>query len=136
MTLWTLIRSIFLVSLCTHPIVLAVAGLVHFLANGEIGGLFAVLAAPMTLAFFGLPVLIWSLLVIVPTYYALARLGRRKWVSFAVFAAGAGVFVYLFIADPAPSGALPGYEQSAEALIAVSLILWACYAHFRRDLAR
>jgi hypothetical protein len=136
MTFWTLFRSILLVSLCAHPIVLAVAGLVHFFVNREVGGLFAVLAAPMTLAFFGVPVLAWSLLVIVPTYYALSRLGHRNWVAFAVFAVGASIFVYLFLADPAPSGALPGYEQSAQAMIGVSLVLWACYAHFRMDLVR
>ena len=85
----------------------------------------------MSLAFFGLPSLIWSYLVIVPTYYAFSRYGRRDLVPFAVLAIGAGILVYLFVADPAPSGAIPGYDQSSQAFIGATLIVWACYA-FRR----
>ncbi|HXC51743.1 MAG TPA: hypothetical protein VN634_12705 [Candidatus Limnocylindrales bacterium] len=102
--------------------------------KGKTDGLFAVLATPMTLAFFGLPALSGSLLVIVPTYYALSWLGHREMVPFAVFAVGAGILIYLFVAEPAPSGAMPGVDQSAQAFAAASLIVWSAYAFFRMDL--
>jgi len=34
------------------------------------------------------------------------------------------------------SGALPGYDQTAQIFSAASLILWACYAFFRLDLRK
>ena len=57
-------------------------------------------------------------------------------VSFAVFAFGAGLLVYLFVADPAPTGAISSYDQAAQAFTAASLIAWALYAYFRLDLRR
>ncbi|MFN2377051.1 MAG: hypothetical protein ABR538_10970 [Candidatus Binatia bacterium] len=134
MSFWGLIRSILLVALCVHPVVLGVAGLALFLTEDGVDGLFAVAATPMTLAFFGLPVLTGSLFVIVPTYYALSRYGRREKVPVAVFAIGAGSLAYLIAADPAPTGAMPGYDQEAHGFVAASLITWALYAYFRLDL--
>lgn len=134
MTFWALLRSILLVALLAHPVILGTLGLASFLMDGKVEGLFAVAATPMTLAFFGLPALTASVLVIIPTYYALSRYGRRGAVPFAVFAMGAGTLLHLFVTDPAPTGALPGYDHAARALAAATLIVWAAYAHFRLDL--
>ncbi len=136
MTFWALIRSVLVASLCAHPITLGVLGLVDAVTKGKMDGLFAVLATPMTLAFFGLPALSGSLLVIVPVYYAFSWFRHRELVPFAVFAVGAGILVYLFVADPAPTGAMPGVDQSAQAFAGASLIVWAAYAFFRVDLRR
>ena len=136
MTFWTLIKSIFLVCLCAHPIVLGVVGLAQSLSTGKSEGLFAVLATPMTLAFFGLPALFSCLFVIVSTYYALSLCGRREIVPYVVFAVGAGVLLYQFIAEPALTGAMAGYDQTAQVFTAASLVIWAFYAFLRTDLRR
>lgn len=130
MTFWTLLRSIFVVCLCAHPILLGLLGLADALMRGQTDGLFAVFAMPMTLAFFGPPALLGCLLVIVPTYYAFSRYARRPMVPFAVFSVGTGVLLYLFVAAPVPSG----YEEAAQGFTAASLMLWALYAFFRMDL--
>jgi hypothetical protein len=134
MTFWALIRSIVFMCLCAHPITLGVLGVGYAVTRGNIDGLFAVLATPMTLAFFGPLALSGSLFVIVPTYYAFSFFGHRKMVPFAVFAVGASILLYLFIADPPPTGGMPGYDQGAQAFAGASLILWALYALFRMDL--
>ena len=131
MTFWMLIKSIFLVCLCIHPIALGLLGLADFLTNARIDGLFAVAATPMTLAFFGPPALACCLLVIVPTYYLLSRYGRRDMVPFAVLAIGAGIVLYLSLTDRASSEAISGYDQAAQGFSAVSLIAWAVYAFLR-----
>lgn len=109
-------------------------GLAFLLTKGEVAGLFAVLATPMTLAFFGVPGLVNSLILIPATYYALSSIGHRRMVPYVVFAVGAAILLYLFIAKPAPSGAIPGYDQTAQGFTAATFILWALYAHFRLGL--
>ena len=136
MTFWALVRSILVVSICIHPIGLGLLGLADFLMNGRSDGLFAVAATPMTLAFFGLPALASCLFVILPTYYVLSRYGRREMVPFAVFVLGAGTLLYLSVARPAPSGALPGYDQALQGFTAATLVAWALYAFFRLGLRR
>jgi hypothetical protein len=129
-----LITSILLVCIFAQPIVLTLAGVAHFLKDGGFEKLFAFLAAPMTLAFFGLPVLISSLIVIPPTYYALSYFGHRDKTPFAVFAYGAAIILYLVIADPEPTGAMPGYDQTAQGFTAATYMVWAFYAYYRMNL--
>ena len=134
MTFLKLLLSILLVSICSHPILLFLAGLFMTIRDGKLEGLFAPLAAPMTLAFFGIPTLTGGLFVIIPTFYLFSRFGRRDLVPFAVFAIGAAVLLYLAIAQPAPTGAIPGYDQTAQGFAAASLLVWAVYAYSRLDL--
>jgi hypothetical protein len=136
MTPWKLAISILQAGVVSQLLALAIGGLVQTLRSGDVGGLFAVLALPMTLAFFGLPVLIWSVLVIPPTYYAFSWFGRRELAPAVVFAIGAAIFAYLAIARPAPSGAIPGYDQTALAFIAATYVTWALYAFFWVKLRR
>ena len=109
-------------------------GLLMFLKDGKVAGLFAVAATPMTLAFFGIPTLAGGFFVIVPTYYALSFFGLRRLVPFVVFAVGAAIALYLIIVQPAPTGAMPGYDQTAQGFAAAALILWAFYAYFRTNI--
>lgn len=133
MRFFALIRSIVLVGLLAQPLALFLLGLADFLRSGRVDGLFAVAATPMTLAFFGVPVLLASLVVIVPTYALLSYCGLRGWVPAAVFAIGAAVLAYLLLAQPAPTGALPGYDQAAQLFAGCTLVAWALYAFFRLD---
>jgi len=134
MTFWTLIRSILLACFLCHPVGLTVMGLAHALKNHKIDGLFAVLATPMTLAFFFLPALWSCLLLIVPTFYGLSRFGRRDAVPPVVLAVGLAILLYHFLANPALTGAIPGYDQTAQVFTGISLVAWAVYAYFRLGL--
>lgn len=134
MTFWVLLKSVLLACLGVHPIVLSLMGFAVFVRDGKIEGLFAVAATPMTLAFFGIPTFSTGLFVIIPTYYAFSWFGRRAVAPFALFALGAGTLLHLFVTDPAPTGAMPGYDQTAQAFSAATLIVWSLYAHFRMEL--
>jgi len=136
MTFWTLAKSVLLACVLSQVVMLEVAGIVTSLRTGDVGGFFAVLALPMTLAFFGIPSLIWSVLVIPPMYYALSYFGRRELAPVVVFLIGAAIAAYLAIAKPPPSGAIPGYDQTAMGFIAGSFITWALYAFFWVKLRR
>jgi hypothetical protein len=131
-----LLTSIFIACVLSQAAALVVAGLATSAIHGRIDGLFALLALPMTLAFFGLPALLWSLFVIIPTYYALSWYGRSELVPFVVFALGAAIVAYHVIAQPAPTGAIPGYDQTAMVFVAIAFIGWALYAYFRLGLRR
>lgn len=130
----SLLRSILLVCLLVHPIGLTVMGLLLTLRTGKTDGLFAVLATPMTLAFFGPPALIWCLVLILPTYYVLSWFGRRNLTPLVIGAVGVALFLHLALRDPVPTGAIPGYDQSAEGVTAACFVGWAMYAYFRMDL--
>jgi hypothetical protein len=132
----SLIGSILVSTVASQAIGLTLAGLVFAATGGGIGALFAILALPMTLAFFGLPALIWSFLVVVPAYAAGAWFGRRDLAPFAVFAVGAVMLAYLGVMDPEPTGAIPGYDQTAMGFIAASLMTWGLYAYFWLGLRR
>jgi hypothetical protein len=128
--------SILVACVLSQAVGLVIAGLASAVMEGKIDGLFALAALPMTLVFFGLPALIWSLIVIIPTYYALSWYGRVGLAPFAVFAVGAAILLWLFVTDPPPTGAMPGYDQAAQLFVAIAFIGWALYAYFRVKLGR
>lgn len=131
-----LLLSILLACVLSQAVVLVVAGLATSAIHGRIDGFFALFALPMTLAFFGLPALLWSLFVIVPTYGVLWWFGRARLAPFVVFALGAAILVYHAIVQPAPTGAIPGYDQTAQVFVAFAFIGWAVFAYFRPELRR
>jgi hypothetical protein len=131
-----LLLSILVACVLSQAVVLVVAGLATSALHGRIDGLFAILALPMTLAFFGIPALLWSLFVIFPTYAVFWWYGRAELASFVVFALGAAILAYHAIARPAPTGAMPGYDQTAQVFVAFAFIGWAVLAYFRPELRR
>jgi hypothetical protein len=135
-TLRSLITSILIACVLSQAVGLVVAGLASTVMEGKIDGLFALAALPMTLVFFGLPALIWSLIVIIPTFYAFSWYERVALTPFAVFAVGAAILLWLFVTDPPPTGAMPGYDQAAQLFVAIALVGWALYARFHLNLGR
>jgi hypothetical protein len=106
---------------------LLVAG---FFGEKFIGPL-ALLALPMTLAFFGVPACLPSLAIIAATFYGLTAAGHRRLVPLILAVCGLAWMAYLLVAKPTPSGAFPGYDQTLQFNVAGVLVVWAAYAHWR-----
>ena len=91
----------------------------------------AVLALPMTLVFFGLPAFLWTCLLVLLTFYGLKMFGDVRLTPRIVGGIGLAVMAYMFITQPAPTGAIPGYDQALALLIGWTLVVWAIWAQLR-----
>lgn len=128
--LWALVKSAAIASVLSQVVGLIVLSL--FQSNVTMGERVAgVFALPMTLIFFGVPAFLWTAAVILASYYG-SRLASFVWATpYLVGLIGLIWAAVLFIRKPAPTGAIPGYEQALSMVIAWTLLVWAFYAHFR-----
>ena len=127
MSILRLIISVLLSVPIAQGIALLVAG---FFGEKFIGPL-ALLALPMTLAFFGLPAFMPALAIIAPTFYGLMVAGHRRLAPLILAVCGSAWITYLLVAKPTPTGAIPGYDQTLQFNVAGVLVVWAGYAHWR-----
>jgi hypothetical protein len=126
MSIIRLIISVLVSVPIAQGIWLLVAG---FFGEKFIGPL-ALLALPMTLAFFGLPA------CPVPCDHRGDILwpdggGAPPTRSDHLAVCGSAWMAYLLVAKPTPSGAFPGYDQTLQFNVAGVWVVWAAYAHSR-----
>ena len=106
---------------------LLVAG---FFGEKFIGPL-AVLALPMTLVFFGVPAVIWTLPIIAATFYGLMAVGYRRFAPMILAVCGLAWIAYR-INTPAPmAGGIPNYNQTLHFNAAAALVVWSVYGQWR-----
>lgn len=127
-----LVKSAAIATLLSQAVGLVLLGLMHGAINGfRIESVAAIFALPMTLAFFGLPAFLWTCLVAVLTFHGLRMAGDVRLTPRIVGAIGLAVMAFLFITQPAPTGAIPGYDQAAALIVGWTFFVWAIYAQLR-----
>lgn len=111
-------------------VLMGLAGLISGAATA-IEGVGAVFALPMTMVFFGLPAFLWTCGLALVAFYGLRSRGAARLVPLVVGGIGLAGMAWLFITQPPPTGAIPGYDQALALIVAWTLVVWAIYAQLR-----
>lgn len=127
-----LVKSAAIATLLAQVVGLVLMGLGHAAVNDlKIESVAAVFALPMTLVFFGLPAFLWTCGLALIAFYGLRARRAARMTPLLVGALGLAGMAWLFITQPAPTGALPGYDQALALIVAWTLVVWAIYAQLR-----
>ena len=127
-----LVKSAAIATVLAQVVALVLMGLVHAATTGvKIESVGAVFALPMTLVFFGLPAFLWTCGLALVAFYSLRARGAVRLTPLILGAIGLAGLAWLFITQPAPTGAIPGYDQALALIVAWTLIVWAIYAQLR-----
>ena len=129
--LWALVKSAAIASVLSQAVGLILLGLMQ--DKGSAGDrLGAILALPMTLVFFAVPAFLWTIGIVLASYYGSRAIGFVWATPYLVGLIGFIWGAVLFIRNPEATGAaMPGYAQALAMVIAWTLIVWGIYAHFR-----
>lgn len=127
-----LVKSAAIATILAQAVGLVLIGLGQAAVSGlKVESIAAVLALPMTLAFFGLPAFLWTCALAIVAFYGLRARGAVRLTPLVVGAIGVAGTAWLFITKPPPTGALPGYDQALALVVAWTLIVWAIYVQLR-----
>lgn len=128
-----LVKSAAIATILSQVVGLVLMGVMGLLSGAATGieSVGAVFALPMTLVFFGLPAFLWTCGLALVAFYGLRTRGAGRLTPLVVGAIGLAAVAWLFITQPAPSGAIPGYDQALALIVAWTLVVWAIYAQLR-----
>lgn len=128
-----LVKSAAIATVLAQVLALALMGLAGLMSGAAtaIEGVGAVFALPMTLVFFGLPAFLWTCGLALVVFYGLRARGAARLAPLIVGGIGIAGMAWLFITQPAPTGAIPGYDQALALIVAWTLVVWAIYAQLR-----
>ncbi len=128
-----LVKSAAIATVLSQVVALVLMGLMGLMSGAVTGieSVGAVFALPMTLVFFGLPAFLWTCGLALVTFYGLRTRDLVRLAPLVVGGIGIAGLAWLFVTQPAPTGAIPGYDQALALIVAWTLIVWAIYARLR-----